>query len=121
MLQNIGFSLAIITVLIPLAIAGVLGLATVVFIHELAEVFVIANAVRATRGVPALAPPGTPDLSARPVWVFPVRADHQPASAATATDASAVAAAGPDASGCADGCCTTAPISITTPARKDRG
>ncbi|MEV4898264.1 cation-translocating P-type ATPase, partial [Nonomuraea sp. NPDC055795] len=56
MLQNIGFSLAIIIVLIPLAIAGVLGLATVVFIHELAEVFVIANAVRAARTLPALTP-----------------------------------------------------------------
>jgi cation-transporting ATPase G len=67
MLQNIGFSLAIITVLIPLALAGVLGLAAVVFIHELAEVFVIANAVRAARGVPALAPPGAPNASARPV------------------------------------------------------
>ncbi|WP_214322726.1 heavy metal translocating P-type ATPase [Nonomuraea sediminis] len=47
MLQNVGLSLAIITVLIPLAALGALGLATVVFIHELAEVFVIANAVRA--------------------------------------------------------------------------
>jgi cation-transporting ATPase G len=36
MVQNIGFSLAIIAVLIPLAAAGILGLATVVFIHEFA-------------------------------------------------------------------------------------
>ncbi|MFE8957432.1 hypothetical protein [Streptomyces iakyrus] len=42
-------SLAIITVLIPLAALGVLGLATVVFIHELAEVLVIANAIRAAK------------------------------------------------------------------------
>ena len=49
MLQNIGFSLAIIGVLIPLAATGVLGLATVVFVHELAEVLVIANAIRAAR------------------------------------------------------------------------
>ena len=49
MMQNIGFSLAIIGVLIPLAATGVLGLATVVFVHELAEVLVIANAIRAAR------------------------------------------------------------------------
>ncbi|MDI9938885.1 cation-translocating P-type ATPase [Rhodococcus sp. IEGM 1351] len=49
MLQNIGLSLAIIGILIPLAATGVLGLATVVFIHELAEVLVIGNAIRAAR------------------------------------------------------------------------
>ena len=49
MLQNIVFSLAIIAVLIPLAAFGVLGLATVVLIHETAEVFVILNAIRAAR------------------------------------------------------------------------
>jgi Cd2+/Zn2+-exporting ATPase/cation-transporting ATPase G len=49
MLQNVGLSLAIIGVLIPLAAFGVLGLATVVFVHELAEVLVIANAIRAAK------------------------------------------------------------------------
>lgn len=49
MLQNVGFSLAIIAVLVPLGAFGVLGLASVVFIHELAEVLVILNAVRAAR------------------------------------------------------------------------
>ncbi|WP_433611400.1 heavy metal translocating P-type ATPase [Prescottella agglutinans] len=49
MVQNIGFSLAIIGVLIPLAATGVLGLATVVFVHEFAEVLVIGNAIRAAR------------------------------------------------------------------------
>ncbi|CAM3272222.1 heavy metal translocating P-type ATPase [Mycolicibacterium mageritense DSM 44476 = CIP 104973] len=49
MVQNIAFSLAIITILIPLASFGVLGLATVVFIHESAEVLVILNAIRAAR------------------------------------------------------------------------
>jgi heavy metal translocating P-type ATPase len=49
MVQNIVFSLAIIAVLIPLAAFGVLGLATVVFIHEFAEVLVILNAIRAAR------------------------------------------------------------------------
>lgn len=52
MVQNIGFSLAIIGVLIPLAAFGVLGLATVVFIHEFAEVLVILNAIRAARTQP---------------------------------------------------------------------
>ncbi|NTY59679.1 heavy metal translocating P-type ATPase [Mycolicibacterium sphagni] len=49
MVQNIAFSLAIIAILIPLAAFGVLGLATVVFIHEFAEVLVILNAIRAAR------------------------------------------------------------------------
>ncbi|MGI5506377.1 heavy metal translocating P-type ATPase [Lentzea sp. CA-135723] len=49
MLQNVGLSMAIIGVLIPLAAFGVLGLATVVFVHELAEVLVIANAIRAAK------------------------------------------------------------------------
>ena len=49
MLQNVGLSLTLIAVLIPLAFAGVLGLAAVVLVHELAEVVVIANGVRAGR------------------------------------------------------------------------
>jgi len=49
MLQNVGLSLALIAVLIPLAFAGVLGLAAVVLVHELAEVVVIINGVRAGR------------------------------------------------------------------------
>lgn len=47
MLQNVGLSLALITILMPLALFGVLGLAAVVLVHELAEVVVIANGVRA--------------------------------------------------------------------------
>ena len=49
MLQSVGLSLAIIIALMPLALLGVLGLAAVVLIHEIAEVFVIANGVRAGR------------------------------------------------------------------------
>ncbi|SDL15397.1 heavy metal translocating P-type ATPase [Tessaracoccus oleiagri] len=49
MLQNVVLSLALIAILIPLALFGVLGLAAVVLIHELAEVVVIANGVRAGR------------------------------------------------------------------------
>ncbi|WP_306359942.1 cation-translocating P-type ATPase [Nocardia sp. CC227C] len=62
MLQNMGLSAAIVLSLVPLAATGVLGLATVVVIHELAEVFVIANGIRAARlpGTPALRPVDTP-------------------------------------------------------------
>ena len=42
-------SLAIIIVLMPLAISGVLGLAAVVLVHEVAEVIVILNGLRAAR------------------------------------------------------------------------
>ncbi|WP_026930170.1 heavy metal translocating P-type ATPase [Glycomyces tenuis] len=49
MLQNVGLSIALITVLMPLALFGVLGLAAVVLVHEVAEVVVIANGVRAGR------------------------------------------------------------------------
>ena len=52
MLQNVGLSLALITALIPLATFGVLGLAAVVLIHELAEIVVIGNGVRAGRTRP---------------------------------------------------------------------
>ncbi|MDH6198930.1 cation-transporting ATPase G [Mycobacterium frederiksbergense] len=60
MVQNIGFSLAIIGSLIPLAAFGVLGLATVVFIHEFAEVLVILNAIRAARTQPLAGVTATP-------------------------------------------------------------
>jgi cation-transporting ATPase G len=73
MRQNLALSAAIIAVLIPLAGLGVLGLAFVVATHELAEVVVIANGVRAGRhrawrndlsapgGVPVVpAPAGVP-------------------------------------------------------------
>ena len=47
--QNIVLSLLIIAALPPLAITGVLGLAAVVLIHEVAEVLVILNGLRAAR------------------------------------------------------------------------
>ena len=52
MWQSVGLSLAIIVGLMPLALWGVLGLAAVVLVHELAEVVVVANGVRAGRGGP---------------------------------------------------------------------
>ena len=53
MLQNLVLSAGILLTLVPLAATGVLGLATVVLTHELAEVLVIANGVRAGRRRPA--------------------------------------------------------------------
>lgn len=47
--QNIALSLLIIAGLLPLALFGVLGLASVVFIHEVAEIVVILNGLRAAR------------------------------------------------------------------------
>jgi cation-transporting ATPase G len=49
MIQNLVLSGGILVSLVPLAATGVLGLATVVLVHELAEVLVIANGVRAGR------------------------------------------------------------------------
>ncbi|ALV33187.1 cation-translocating P-type ATPase [Streptomyces sp. CdTB01] len=52
MLQNVGLSLAVIVGLMPLALLGILGLAAVVAVHELAEIVIIANGVRAGRTKP---------------------------------------------------------------------
>ncbi|SFP05681.1 cation-transporting ATPase G [Amycolatopsis arida] len=59
MLQNVGLSLGLIIALMPLALFGVLGLAAVVLVHELAEVVVIANGVRAGRTEPLRITAGT--------------------------------------------------------------
>ncbi|MFB7941389.1 heavy metal translocating P-type ATPase, partial [Streptomyces sp. NPDC056049] len=57
MLQNVGLSLAIIIGLMPLALLGVLGLAAVVAVHEIAEIVIIGNGVRAGRTKPLPAAP----------------------------------------------------------------
>mgnify|MGYP001047819896 CR=1 FL=1 len=72
MLQNVGLSLAIVVVLMPLALLGVLGLAAVVAVHELAEIVVIANGVRAGRAHP-LAAAGEPGQVAVPAGAGAVR------------------------------------------------
>lgn len=109
MLQNVALSLAIIGVLIPLAALGLLGLATVVIVHESAEVLVILNAVRAarTRPLPGLT---TAPVSDRPhhITVSQVAAPPDPCCGpAPPRDEKPVAAAqaaccapttGPDAS-----------------------
>ncbi|AQX14983.1 MULTISPECIES: heavy metal translocating P-type ATPase [Tessaracoccus] len=61
MLQNMTLSIALIGILIPLGLFGILGLAAVVLIHEVAEVFVIGNGIRAGRTT-ALPPITTPAL-----------------------------------------------------------
>lgn len=63
MLQNVGLSLGLIVALMPLALFGMLGLAAVVLVHELAEIVVIANGVRAGRTKPLAT--ATVDRSAR--------------------------------------------------------
>ena len=49
MTANIALALAIIIVLFPLALFGILGLAGVVLVHEVAEIVIILNGVRAAR------------------------------------------------------------------------
>ena len=71
MLQNVGLSLGLIALLIPLAAFGVLGLAAVVLVHEIAEIFVIGNGVRAGR--------------VRPLAPAPAAASAAPAVPATVT------------------------------------
>ncbi|OZM70668.1 hypothetical protein CFN78_23575 [Amycolatopsis antarctica] len=71
MLQNIALSAAIVLVLVPLAALGTLGLATVVFIHELAEVFVIGNGVRAGRLRPLRGAPAPDTVAAQQIPADP--------------------------------------------------
>ncbi|MFB7919297.1 heavy metal translocating P-type ATPase [Streptomyces sp. NPDC056061] len=66
MLQNVGLSLAVIIGLMPLALLGVLGLAAVVAVHELAEIVIIGNGVRAGRAKP-LPPAPVPARENAPV------------------------------------------------------
>ncbi|MEU2146037.1 MULTISPECIES: heavy metal translocating P-type ATPase [Streptomyces albovinaceus subgroup] len=65
MLQNVGMSLGLITLLIPLAAFGVMGLAAVVAVHELFEIVVIGNGVRAGRTRP-LPPAPAPAAAKQP-------------------------------------------------------
>ncbi len=62
--QNLALSAAILLTLVPAAATGVLGLATVVAVHELAEVLVIANGVRAGRWRPPPSGVGPADAAA---------------------------------------------------------
>jgi len=64
MWQSVGLSLAIIIALMPLALFGVLGLAAVVLVHEVAEVVVIGNGIRAGRTRRLGLAPGGPATAA---------------------------------------------------------
>ena len=46
-LQNIVFSIGILIVMIPLAVAGFVGVAASVLVHETAELLAVANGLRA--------------------------------------------------------------------------
>ena len=50
----IGLALAIIVLLFPLALFGIVGLAGIVLVHEVAEVVVILNGIRAAQRPAAL-------------------------------------------------------------------
>ena len=77
MRQNLLLSGAILAALIPLAATGALGLAAVVAIHELAEVIVIANGIRAGRRSAFRAHP--PIEPTPPVEVEPDASTRDPA------------------------------------------
>ncbi len=66
MTGNIGLALAIIVGLFPLALFGVLGLAAVVLVHEVAEVIVIGNGLRAGRMPRQLTAPPESTLATPP-------------------------------------------------------
>jgi cation-transporting ATPase G len=66
MTGNIVLSLGIIIVLFPLALLGVLGLAGVVLVHEIAELIVILNGVRAARRPKSITALGTRSAVASP-------------------------------------------------------
>ena len=64
---NIALALAIIIVLVPLALFGVLGLAAVVLVHEVAEVVVILNGIRAARSRRRPLPPVAGEAAPSPL------------------------------------------------------
>lgn len=92
MTGNIVLALAIIVVLFPLALFGILGLAGVVLVHEVAEVVVILNGLRAARIK------GT-------TFAEPDRNRLSDVLASIDLPSSSSAATGPTNGGCSDGCC----------------
>jgi cation-transporting ATPase G len=66
MIQNLALSGLIIAVLIPIAATGLLGLGAVVATHEIAEIAVIINALRARHGISAHAAQSQPATDAFP-------------------------------------------------------
>lgn len=76
MTANVVLALAIIVVLFPLALFGVLGLAAVVLVHEVAEVVVILNGVRTARPKRRIYPSDVRDGST-PSSTAPVKASDR--------------------------------------------
>jgi cation-transporting ATPase G len=110
MLQNIGLSAVIVLTLVPLAAFGVLSLATVVFVHELAEVFVIGNGVRAGRLRPLRG-----ETAPKPVLTQRI-----PAGAESEEDGCACCAPGKEEPAVGPQMLTLAPITRDEPRRADR-
>lgn len=123
--QNLVLSVLIIAVLVPLSGFGVLGLALVVATHELAEVIVIANGIRAGRRRHLPTRAGLPLRSVRSATSRPEPRDHaqrnfpaaQPVAAGngaalltltplvtTNPDPRSARTEGTDGCGCAPGC-----------------
>jgi len=99
MRQNLLLSGGILLALVPLAATGVLGLAAVVAVHELAEVVVIANGVRAGRRTAFRAHPPLEDRA---------EPSHEALAAPTEpTPPSRLPVAVGGADGCQDDCCRT--------------
>ena len=104
--QNLLMSGAILAALVPLTATGVLGLATVVASHELAEVLVIGNGIRAgrKRRLPAHAALRAAHRAATPVRVPTRSAPAVPAPVPAGMVLRPVSTApAPDP---ADGCCS---------------
>jgi Cd2+/Zn2+-exporting ATPase len=47
--QNIALSIAVLAAMIPLAVLGIINVATAVIVHEVAELLAVANGLRAGR------------------------------------------------------------------------
>ena len=104
--QNLFLSAAILVTLIPLAAFGVLGLAAVVAVHELAEVVVILNGVRAGR---RKAFPTHPPLEERRSATIAAR---QSKPAKPVKQLAVVGAPSGHSSCCDDGCGETSEVQV---------
>ncbi len=104
MKQNLLLSGAILVTLVPLAATGVLGLASVVATHELAELLVILNGVRAGRRSAFRVHAALPDAAPR----VATRAPAPPVLAPAFLPIVMVGGAGnsSDDAGCQDDCCS---------------
>jgi Cd2+/Zn2+-exporting ATPase len=63
--QNLGFSIGLLVVLVPSAVAGLLSVVVAVLVHEASELLAVANGLRAARG-PGPRAVGGPDARGGP-------------------------------------------------------